>query len=265
MIAYPNINPVLIQIGQLKIHWYGVMYLLGFAASWWLGRLRTRQSGSILSEQELSDLLFFCGLGVVLGGRIGYILFYNFNEYIHHPLEIFKIWHGGMSFHGGLIGVLIAIGWYAHHLGKTFFEMTDFIAPLIPPGLGFGRIGNFINGELWGKSTDLPWGMIFPRADALPRHPTQLYEAFFEGLVLFALLWWFSSKPRPRMAVSGLFLIGYGTFRFAVELLRLPDAHLGYLALGWLTMGQILTLPMLLAGLILLALAYSHANSPNIH
>jgi phosphatidylglycerol:prolipoprotein diacylglycerol transferase len=261
MLVYPNINPILIQIGPIKIHWYGLMYLLAFLSAWWLGRSRARQPGAAVNEQQLGDLIFYCALGVVLGGRIGYILFYNFAEYLSNPLEILKIWQGGMSFHGGLIGVLIAVGWHGRSIGKSFFELSDFIAPLIPPGLLFGRIGNFINGELWGKPTDLPWGMVFPHADALPRHPTQLYEAALEGLVLFALLWWFSAKPRPRMAVSGLFLAGYAVFRFLVELLRLPDAHIGYLAFNWLTLGQILTLPMFLAGLILMRLAYRRTGA----
>ena len=256
MLSYPNIDPILFQIGPLKVHWYGVMYLLGFAAAWWLGLRRARQPRSLLTETHVNDLLFFCALGVVIGGRLGYVLFYNFPSYLSHPLAVFKVWEGGMSFHGGLLGVLIAAAWYGRQQNLTFFTITDFIAPLIPPGLGFGRIGNFINGELWGNITDLPWGMVFPAAGPLPRHPSQLYEALLEGIVLFVILWQFSQRPRPRLAVSGLFLLCYGFFRFLIEFARAPDLHLGYLAWSWLTMGQILSLPMMAAGAIFLSLAY---------
>jgi len=192
----------------------------------------------------------------VLGGRVGYILFYNFEAYLAHPLEILKIWQGGMSFHGGMLGVLLVLWGFGRQQGTGFFALADFCAPLIPPGLGFGRLGNFINGELWGQPTEVPWGMIFPNAGPLPRHPSQLYEAFLEGLVLFLILWIFSRSPRPLRAVSGLFLAGYGSFRFLIEFVRTPDAHLGHLAFGWMTMGQILSLPMILLGFLLLGLAY---------
>ena len=192
----------------------------------------------------------------MLGGRIGYVLFYDLPVFLADPLRIFKVWEGGMSFHGGLIGVLVAMTLYKRQLSKTFFEVTDFVAPLVPIGLGAGRLGNFINGELWGKVSDVPWAMVFPNGGPLPRHPSQLYEAFFEGLVLFTILWLFSSKPRPRMAVSGLFLLCYGLFRFAVEFVRVPDTQLGYLALGWITMGQILSTPLFLIGAFLMWRAY---------
>jgi phosphatidylglycerol:prolipoprotein diacylglycerol transferase len=258
MINYPNIDPVALSLGPIKVHWYGLMYLIGFAGGWWLGRLRAKRPLSDWRPEQADDLVFYCALGVILGGRLGYVLFYGFDHLVADPASIFKIWQGGMSFHGGLLGVLVAMGIYARKTGKSFFQVTDFIAPVVPIGLGAGRIGNFINGELWGKTTDLPWGMIFPdpRAGDLPRHPSQLYEVALEGVALFLILWLFSSRSRPTMAVSGLFLICYGLFRFAVEFVRVPDPQLGYLALGWVTMGQILSLPMIMIGIILLGWAY---------
>ncbi|KTG16161.1 MULTISPECIES: prolipoprotein diacylglyceryl transferase [unclassified Guyparkeria] len=253
---YPAIDPVALQIGPLAIHWYGLMYLFGFAGAWALARLRARRPDWPINPVQVDDLLFYSALGVILGGRIGYMLFYQPGMLIDSPLSLFAIWDGGMSFHGGLLGVLVAMALYARAQGLAFFTVTDFIAPLVPIGLFFGRIGNFINAELWGSPTTLPWGMVFPGAGPEPRHPSMLYEAFLEGLVLFLLLWLFSMKPRPRMAVSGLFLLGYGTFRFAVEFVREPDAHIGYLAGGWVTMGHILSAPMIVAGLALLAWAY---------
>jgi phosphatidylglycerol:prolipoprotein diacylglycerol transferase len=252
---YPAIDPVALQIGPLAVHWYGLMYLFGFAGAWALARLRARRDDWPVSPLQVDDLLFYGALGVIVGGRVGYMLFYQPMMLIGSPLSLFAIWDGGMSFHGGLLGVLVAMGLFAHRQKLAFFTITDFIAPLVPVGLFFGRIGNFINGELWGRPTSLPWGMIFPGAGPEPRHPSMLYEALLEGLLLFALLWWFSHKPRPRMAVSGLFLLGYGVFRFGVEFVREPDAHIGYLAGGWLTMGHLLSAPMILAGAILLALA----------
>lgn len=192
--------------------------------------------------------MFYAVLGVVIGGRVGYMLFYNFSYLVSNPLSLFKVWEGGMSFHGGLLGVLIAMGLYARKRGMGFFGVADFIAPLVPIGLGAGRIGNFINGRLWGKETELPWGMVFPGAGSVPRHPSQLYEALLEGAVLFVILWLFSRRPRPAMAVSALFLLFYGVFRFSVEFVRVPDEQFGYLAFDWVTMGQVLTLPMILAG-----------------
>lgn len=256
MLIYPDIDPILVQLGPLNIHWYGVMYLIGFALAWWLGWQRAQRADSVVNPEQMNDLLFYGALGVVIGGRLGYIVFYHFSDYLSNPLEIFKIWQGGMSFHGGLIGVLVAMGLYGRHIGRGFFEITDFIAPLIPPGLAAGRIGNFINGELWGRPTDLPWGMVFFHVDTLPRHPSQLYEFLLEGVVLFLILWFFSQKSRPTRAVSGLFLIGYGSLRFLVEFARQPDAHLSFIALGWLTMGQILSIPMIIIGIILMIVAY---------
>jgi len=205
----------------------------------------------------MDDLVFYIALGVILGGRIGYILFYGFSSFLDNPLVLFRVWEGGMSFHGGFIGVLLAMVLFARKYQKGFWPTIDFVAPLIAPGILFGRIGNFINGELWGRVTDLPWGMVFRQTgDNLPRHPSQLYEATLEGLALFLIVWLFSAKPRPTMAVSGVFALSYGIFRFLVEFVRQPDAQLGYLAFGWVTMGQVLSLPLIVVGVLLLTLAY---------
>jgi phosphatidylglycerol:prolipoprotein diacylglycerol transferase len=246
-IAFPALN-VLGHVFQPKIHWYGLMYVVGFVAVWWLGSIRARRPGSGWKAEEISDFIFYVALGVIAGGRLGHALFYNFTYYVQHPLKVLALWDGGMSFHGGLIGVCLAIYLYARKTQRGFFTVTDFAAPLVPLGLGAGRIGNFINQELWGKVTDLPWGMVFKNAGAAPRHPSQLYQAALEGIVLFVILWWYSSKPRPTAAVSGLFLVCYGIFRSIVEFVREPDANLGYLAFGWVTMGQLLSLPMVLFG-----------------
>ena len=257
MIRYPQINPVALSLGPLKIHWYGIMYLIGFGALWWLGSRRARTTPGWTPE-EIGDLVFYGALGTILGGRLGYILFYDLPDYLAAPLNIFKIWQGGMSFHGGLLGVIVAMALFGRKTGKGFFQVTDFVAPMVPIGLLAGRIGNFINGELWGRVTDVPWAMVFPdpRAGLLPRHPSQLYEALLEGVLLFLILWLYSAKPRPTMAVSGLFLCGYGLFRFLVEFTRMPDAQLGFIAFGWLTMGQVLSIPMFLAGAGMLWWAY---------
>jgi phosphatidylglycerol:prolipoprotein diacylglycerol transferase len=249
------------------------MYLIGFALAWWLGRRRAQRPGAVIGPAQMDDLLFYAALGVILGGRLGYTLFYSFDSWLADPLQILRVWEGGMSFHGGFLGVLLAMWWYGRRIGQRFFSLTDFIAPLVPLGLLAGRLGNYINGELWGRPGEVPWAMQVPCAQfpglcwdklGLPvdtvltplLHPTQLYEALLEGLVLFVLLWLFSARPRPVMAVSGLFLFGYGSFRFLVELLRMPDAHLGYLAGGWVTMGQLLSAPMVIFGVVLLILAY---------
>ena len=249
MIQYPNINPVALDLGPLQVHWYGLMYLVGFASAWFLGRTRCRNSAGLWTENQLGDLIFYAAIGVVLGGRLGYVLFYNFDYFLSDPLWLFKVWEGGMSFHGGLIGVLIA-SFYASYLWKkTFFQITDFIAPLVPLALGAGRLGNFIGGELWGRASNVPWAMVFPRDPLqLARHPSQLYQFALEGVLLFIVLWFYSVKPRPRMAVSGVFVLVYGSFRFIVEFFRQPDEQLGFIAWHWLTMGQLLSLPMIILG-----------------
>lgn len=258
MLTYPQIDPIALSLGPLKVHWYGLMYLIGFAAAWWLGLRRARKPGALLQPEQIGDLIFYCALGAVLGGRIGYVLFYDLGAYLEHPANILKVWQGGMSFHGGMLGVITAMLLYSRKVQRGFFELMDFVAPLVPIGLGAGRIGNFINGELWGKVTDVPWAMVFPYGGPLPRHPSQLYQACLEGLALFLILWFYSRKPRPAMAVSGLFLLCYGAFRFAVEFARQPDAQLGYLAFGWLTMGQVLSTPMILGGAGLMVWAHRH-------
>ncbi len=262
MITYPNINPVAVDIGFVKIHWYGITYVVGILAAWLLLRYRGKKPYWDINDEQVSDLIFYAMLGIIIGGRLGSILFYNFSYYIQHPIEIFYIQQGGMSFHGGLLGVITAVWFFARKINMPFFKLTDFIAPVVPVGLGCGRVGNFINGELWGGPSDLPWAMIFPdpAAGGIARHPSQLYEALLEGLVLFIILWWFSKTPRPVKAISGLFLIGYGVFRFMVEFVRVPDQHIGYLAFDWFTMGQLLTLPMIIFGMFLMTLAYKKAQ-----
>ena len=267
-----QIDPIAVGLGPLQVHWYGIMYLLGFGLAWWLGRRRIR-AGRLpgVTEQSYGDLLFYGMLGAVLGGRLGYVFFYSFGDLLQDPLMLLRIWEGGMSFHGGLLGVMAACWWWARKHGLHFFDVMDFVAPLVAPGLGLGRLGNYIGGELWGKFTHAGWGVVFPRSDLGPytgapmerlrelhasgaldayaRHPSQLYQVVLEGLIMFAVLWWFSSKPRPRYAVSGMFALLYGCFRFLVEFVRVPDAQLGYLAFGWLTMGQVLSLPLIALGL----------------
>ena len=252
-----NIDPIALDLGFMQIHWYGLMYLIAFATAFGLGSYRAKQPNSGWTTEQVSDLIFWGAMGVVLGGRMGYVLFYNFDQFLTDPLWLFAVWEGGMSFHGGLIGVLVVLWVFGRRYDKSFFQMGDFVAPLVPIGLGVGRVGNFIGGELWGRAADVPWAVVFPRAgDGIGRHPSQLYEALLEGLVMFAVLWWFSAKPRPRMAVSAMFLILYGVFRSAVEFFREPDAHIGYIAFGWLTKGQLLSLPMIVIGLLLFYWAY---------
>ncbi len=257
MIPYPEIDPVAVAIGPLKIRWYGLMYLVGFAIAWFLARRRAGQPEFGWKIEWVDDLIFYAALGLILGARVGYMLFYGADTWTHDPIAILRIWEGGMSFHGGLLGLILCIWLYGRKIGKSFFEMTDFVAPLAPLGLFCGRLGNFINGELWGKPTDVPWAFV---VDGVPRHASQLYEGCLEGFILFMILWTYSGRRPPRMAVSGTFLLFYGAFRFAVEFVRIPDAHIGYLAFGWLTMGQVLSSPMILGGVVLLLLAYRHTS-----
>jgi phosphatidylglycerol:prolipoprotein diacylglycerol transferase len=281
--AFPLIDfdPVAISLGPLSVHWYGIMYLLAFGTFWGLGSLVARRRAWWgWNPAEVSDFLFYGMLGVILGGRVGYVLFYGLDSLMRDPLFLLRIWDGGMSFHGGLIGVLLVFWWYARRTGRTFWQVADYAAPLVPVGLALGRLGNFIGGELWGRVSDVPWAMIFAKSigpadvgggsieaawragalDHLARHPSQLYQASLEGLALFVILSWYSASPRPSGAVSGLFLVGYGTFRMIVEFFREPDVHLGFLAGGWLTMGMLLSLPMILAGIIIMTVAYRRRN-----
>jgi phosphatidylglycerol:prolipoprotein diacylglycerol transferase len=256
MLTHPQFDPIALSIGPLAIRWYGLMYLIAFVAFFLLGRMRLAQSqfarATGMAPRDLEDLLFFGALGVVIGGRLGYVLFYKPGYYLSHPLEVLAVWQGGMSFHGGMLGVIAAVWLNCRLRGRDFWRVIDFVAPLVPIGLAVGRLGNFINGELWGRASGLPWAMVFPQAgDGVARHPSQLYQFAGEGLLLFALMWWYSSRPRPRGAVSGLFLVGYAVLRFAAEFAREPDAFLGTLALG-LTMGQLLCVPMFVFGVWLL-------------
>ena len=257
MLTYPDINPVAFSLGAFKVHWYGIMYLAAFASAWWMASKRCLRQDIGITVKQVEDLVIYGALGAVLGGRLGYVFFYNFEKWLGDPLWLFRLWEGGMAFHGGLLGVILAMFIYARKYNLHFLDVTDFIAPIVPLGLGFGRIGNFIGGELWGRPTDVPWGMVFPHVDDLVRHPSRLYQAFLEGIVLFVILLWFSAKPRPRMAVSALFLIFYGIFRFLVEFVRQPDAHIPELILGWMSRGQLLSVPMIVIGMLLLVLAYS--------
>jgi len=258
MLQYPTFDPIAFSIGPLAVHWYGLMYLLGFAAAIGLARFRASRPGSTWKAKDVDDLIFYCMVGVILGGRLGWLLFYGREALAADPQSWYKIWQGGMSFHGGLVGVILALAIFARRSHRVLADVLDFAAPLPAIGLAAGRLGNFINNELWGKDTTVPWGFVVPQADGSTRilHPSQLYEAALEGLVLFAIVWWFSSRPRPRCAISGVFLACYASFRIGLEFLRVPDSQLGYLAQGWLTMGQVLSLPMLVAGIELLVQAY---------
>jgi phosphatidylglycerol:prolipoprotein diacylglycerol transferase len=253
VLTFPEIDPVALSLGPLKVRWYGLMYLIGFVGGWWAMRVRVRQLALDWTDDQLSDLLFYAALGVVLGGRVGYVLFYDFGSFLADPLLLLRVWEGGMSFHGGLLGVLLAMWLYGRSSRRGFFALTDLIAPVVPIGLGAGRLGNFINGELWGKATDVPWAFV---VDGVARHPTQLYELLLEGVVMFAVLMWYGRRPRPLMAISGLFAMLYAAFRSLVELWRLPDAHIGYLDGHWITMGMVLSLPLFAVGAALWHMAH---------
>lgn len=272
MLTYPNIDPVAFSIGPFfgfgpfHVHWYGMMYLLGFVGAVLLGKRRARiQPWSPLKPDQVEDMIMYGALGVVLGGRLGYVFFYQFERLLSEPTWLFRVWEGGMSFHGGLLGVIIAMAMFArvHHI--RFWSLMDFVAPLAPIGLGFGRIGNFIGQELWGRATDLPWAMIFPKdPEQLARHPSQLYQAALEGLALFLILFFFSRKQRPVGAISALFLICYGVFRFSVEFARQPDSHINFDLFGWVTRGQILSMPMIIMGIALLVFFYKRESQASI-
>lgn len=266
MLVHPQIDPIAISLGPLSIHWYGLMYLLGFALFILLGRYRIKHHPhAIFTYEMLDDALFYGMLGVVLGGRLGHVLFYQFGYYLEHPLQIFAIWEGGMSFHGGFLGVFVAMIVLARKYQLSWLAVTDFVTPLIPPGLAAGRIGNFINAELWGRPTDVPWGMIFRHVDELPRHPSQLYQFALEGVLLFIIIWIYSSKPRATGAVTGMFMIGYGVFRSIAEFFREPeDGFMGVMTLG-VTMGQWLSIPMILAGIAALLWSRRQMTAPQNH
>lgn len=249
MLTYPAINPVAFHLGPLAVHWYGIAYLFGFVSALYLGAYRAKRSNGAWTYDQVNDLVFYCALGVILGGRIGYMLFYNLPELLADPWSLFKVWQGGMSFHGGLMGVVLALALFAYRNHKDILTLGDFIAPLVPLGLMAGRLANFINGELWGRVTTMPWGVVFPNAGLLPRHPSPLYECLMEGLLLFLILWSYSTKVRAKGATSALFLIFYGLFRIIAECFRQPDVQLGFLAFDWVTMGQLLSIPMILFGL----------------
>ena len=251
MFVHPQFDPIAFSIGPLSVRWYGLMYLVAFLAAGLLAAHRARQENSDWKVEEVSDLVFYCALGVILGGRLGYTIFYNLSYYLQHPLEIFYVWTGGMSFHGGLIGVLIAMLLYGRKTGRVFLQVSDFVAPLCGIGIAAVRFSNFINQELWGTVTNLPFGVVFPLAGPDPRHASQLYEMMLEGVLLFIVLWVYTRKSRPLGRPSGLFLLIYGISRFGIEFLREPDAHIGPIAFGWMSMGQLLTLPMILFGLLL--------------
>ncbi|MEE4277147.1 MAG: prolipoprotein diacylglyceryl transferase [Halieaceae bacterium] len=259
MLTYPSIDPVALSLGPIKVHWYGLTYLAGLAFAWWLGGRRSERPDSPLRREQVDDLIFYGALGVVLGGRIGYVLFYGGERLADDPAWLLRVWEGGMSFHGGFLGVIIAAWLYARRQGIAFVALLDFLAVLTPLGLALGRLGNFIGQELWGRPTDVPWAMVFPRDPLqLARHPSQLYQFALEGMLLFAIVLWFSRRPRPMGAVAGVFAGGYATLRFFAEFFREPDAHLGFQALGWVTRGQLLCIPMFLVSAWLLWRAYGH-------
>lgn len=283
---YVAIDPVAFSIGPLSVHWYGIMYLIAFVIFWALGsRLARTRPWYGWQPKDVGDFLFYGMLGVIVGGRLGYVLFYGFDSFLADPLFLFRINEGGMSFHGGLVGVIVAMIWFARKTGYGFWQISDFAAPLVPIGLGLGRIGNFIGGELWGRVSDVPWAMVFANAiqpggwssevlraswargelDHLARHPSQLYQSGMEGILLAILLLWFSARPRRPAAVSGLFLVGYGFFRLVAEFFREPDAHIGFLAGGWLTMGMLLSLPMIAAGIVLMNLPSRFTGGREAH
>jgi phosphatidylglycerol:prolipoprotein diacylglycerol transferase len=260
MIPYPNISPVIFSLGPIQVRWYGMMYLLGFAAGYWILRHLTARMKTGFRGERIMDFLAYAALGIVVGGRLGYVLVYNFSHFLEHPLEIFALWHGGLSFHGGFVGVVLAGWWFVRKHRLTLYEVADPVVMALPIGLGLGRIGNFINGELFGRPTQVPWCMVFPQGGPECRHPSQLYEALLEGLVLFLCMWWLGRKPRPRGLLFWSFVALYGLIRFLVEFTRLPDPQLG-LVLGPLSMGQLLSLPMVVLGAYMVWKGRKHPNA----
>lgn len=258
---FPNIDPVAIALGPVQIHWYGLMYMVGFISAWWLIRRWALRPNSRWTLEQVDDLIFYCALGVVLGGRLGYTFFYNLSAFMQDPLMILRVWEGGMSFHGGILGVAAAMFLFARRTGHGFFEVADRVALVTPIGLGAGRIGNFINSELWGRTTEVSWGVVFPNGGPLPRHPSQLYEFALEGVLLFICLAVYSRRHPPAGALAALLVMLYGVFRFIVEFVRMPDQHLGYVAFGWMTRGQVLSLPMIAVGLLVLIWVYKRSRA----
>ena len=257
MLVHPDFDPVALSLGPVNVHWYGLMYVCAFASAWFIGMYRASLPNALLKKAEIEDLVFYGALGVVIGGRVGYVFFYNFDAFLADPIWLFRVWEGGMAFHGGLIGVMLFLGLYCRKIHRNYIDVLDFVAPMAPIGLAFGRLGNFIGQELWGRETTVSWGMVFPQdPDGLVRHPSQLYQFMFEGVALFIILFLFSRKSRPRGAVSAVGLIGYGIFRFSVEFFREPDSHIGFDLFQWMTRGQILSAPMIAAGIMLLIWSY---------
>ncbi|CAA0079799.1 Prolipoprotein diacylglyceryl transferase [BD1-7 clade bacterium] len=263
MLVHPNMDPVAIDLGFVQIHWYGLMYLAAFAFAYWICRFRAKQGRAPFRPDQVDDIVFFVAMGTIIGGRLGYMLFYNFGTLVADPVSLFRIGSGGMSFHGGLIGVMLGLGYWARREKVAIGDIFDFAALAAPVGMGFGRLGNFIGQELWGRPTDVPWAMVFPRdPSGLARHPSQLYQAFLEGIVLFAVIYWFTSTTRPRWAAAGLFAILYGIFRFLVEFVREPDAHIGFDLWGWMSRGQLLSIPMIMIGILVMMIAYYRNVQP---
>jgi len=260
---YHSLDPVIFQLGTFKLYWFGVLYLLALAASWWLARVQARRRPSEWSLEEVNDLILYAALGLALGGRLGYVLFYHLAEFLNHPLVLLEVWRGGLSFHGALLGALVAVMLFARRSHKGTMQVTDFLVPMAPVVILGGNLANFFNGELWGNVTDLTWGMVFPRADLEVRHPVQIYEALSEGLLLFALLWWLAGRSPRRSLPTGTFLVAYGVLRIINEFFREPDPQLGYLAWNWLTMGQLLSLPVVLAGAWIIYSAYKDKQEEN--
>jgi len=253
MLIYPEFDPVIFKLSDsLQIRWYGLMYVLGFVIAWVLMRIRTKRLAKWENAEVLNDFFFYIAIGVIVGGRVGYVLFYDLSQLLANPLSLVYFWQAGRSFHGGLLGVLLAVWFFSYKKGMPLLHIADMLSPAVPIALGLGRVGNFINGELWGRVTDVPWAFVFPHVDNLARHPAQIYAILLEGVLLFSILWHFSSKPRKLGSVTGLFLLGYGCIRFFEEFFRQPDSQYGFIAFDWVTMGQLLSLPMVIFGVILL-------------